>query len=215
VSRALGFGDRACNRSAGPGNVVNTTNIQVEGGHGHGGHGHGVGEQGFSGTTLSKMFTKTLISSSSRARTLSKADSKAWPHSLPASLPAQAAGGGLPRNLAPCRCVGKHVDLGALAVELLGRDLAEDVGEEHVDFVKLLARALVEGGHGHGAGEHGLLGRDLVEDVHEDADLVKLLAREKFSGEDFSLDPTQTITLPPTKCHSTAIYQGIPHRTNP
>jgi len=45
--------------------------------------------------------------------------------------------------------VGKHVDLGALAVELLGRDLVGDVGEEHVDLVKLLARVLVEGGHGH------------------------------------------------------------------
>ena len=73
--------------------------------------------------------------------------------------------------------VGKHVDLGALAVELLGRDLVGDVGEEHVDLVKLLARVLVQGGHGHGVGEHGLLGRDLVEDVHEDVDLVKLLAR--------------------------------------
>jgi hypothetical protein len=55
--------------------------------------------------------------------------------------------------------------------------LVEDVGEEHVDLVKLLARVLVQGGHGHGVGEHGLLGRDLVEDVHEDVDLVKLLAR--------------------------------------
>ena len=86
---------------------------------------------------------------------------KAWPHSLPASLPAQAADGGLTQ---PCT-------LSSFS------GLDEDVGEEHVDLVKLLARVLVQGGHGHGVGEHGLLGRDLVEDVHEDVDLVKLLAR--------------------------------------
>jgi len=57
---------------------------------------------------------------------LSKANSKAWPHSLPASLPAQAADGGLTQ---PCT-------LSSFS------GLVEDVGEEHVDLVKLLARVL-------------------------------------------------------------------------
>ena len=39
------------------------------------------------------------------------------------------------------------------SARLLGRDLVEDV-DEHADLVKLLARVLVEGGHGIGVGEH-------------------------------------------------------------